>query len=210
MADTHRESNQSQNYTGKTISYKKSSILGWLAPVLVSAGLATVAIVVTVSTARSPTVSGPADNSEDYGVATLGRPAPDFNVELIDSGTFRLSEAKGKVVLINFWGTWCAPCEKEMPLLQRASKAFEGELIVVGLAVNDSKDAVLKFRSRLGITFPVGLDDGRVAGYYLVSGFPTTVIVGKDGTVVSRESRAFLDYESLIKEIDKARLQSDS
>lgn len=170
----------------------------------VSATLAAVIVAVTVSTVRAPGEPEGSERDEDTGVAVVGRPAPEFEVDLISGSRFSLRDTRGKVVLVNFWGTWCAPCEQEMPLLERAHREFKDDLVVVGLAVNDSKDTVLAFTARRDITFPIALDDGRVAGFYLVSGFPTSVIVGRDGKIVSRVSRAFPDYENLRDRIAEA------
>ncbi len=173
--------------------------LSWLIPAVVAAGLAAVLVAVSVSATR--TQEGGSAGSEELGVAVVGAPAPDFEVELLSGGRFSLRDSYGKVVLVNFWGTWCLPCEKEMPLLQRASEEFAEDLVVVGLAVNDSRSAVADFVAKRAIGFPIALDDGRVAGYYLVTGFPTSVLVGRDGRVVSRVSKAFPDYESLAAQI---------
>jgi thiol-disulfide isomerase/thioredoxin len=194
---------------------QKKPRLSWLAPTLVAAGLATALIVATVSSVRAPETEKGDTDSDASGVAIVGQPAPEFEVDTISGSRFSLVQARGKVVLVNFWGTWCLPCEREMPLLEQASHEFANDLVVVGLAVNDSKGAVVDFVSRKGITFPISLDDGRVAGFYLVSSFPTSVIIGRDGTVVSRVSRAFPSYDDLKAQLLKAiessgRADSDS
>ncbi len=184
---------------GESGENRRGPRLSWLIPAVVAAGLAAVLVAISVSATR--TQEGGSASSDELGVAVVGAPAPDFEVELLSGGTFSLRNVSGKVVLINFWGTWCPPCEKEMPLLQRASEEFAQDLVVVGLAVNDSRSAVADFVAKRAIEFPIALDDGRVAGYYLVTGFPTSVLVGRDGRVVSRVSKAFPDYESLTAHI---------
>ncbi len=177
--------------------------LSWLAPTVVAAGLIAVVIAVAVSSYRSPESTNDATD-DTAGVAAIGKPAPDFEVDLISGVKFNLRAARGKVVLVNFWGTWCAPCEKEMPLLERASREFKDDVIIVGLAVNDTKNAVESFALRHSITFPIAQDNGKIAGFYLVSGFPTSVIVDRNGVVVSRVSRAFPDYEELRRQLEAA------
>ena len=101
-----------------------------------------------------------------------------------------LHEQQGKVVLINFWATWCAPCREEMPALQAAYEKLADQGLVV-LGVNwtqvDYLPDVEAFVEALGLTFPILLDpDGTVSeDLYQVLGLPTSVLIGRDGTIRS-------------------------
>ncbi len=123
--------------------------------------------------------------------APLGRGAraPDFDLpRLSGGGRFVLSEHRGQVVLVNFWATWCKPCEDEMPSMERlyqqlASQGFE----LVAVSVDENPEDVAAFRSRLGITFPIALDPAQeVSRRYQTTGFPESLLVDPDGVVLER------------------------
>ncbi len=117
--------------------------------------------------------------------------APDFELALFDGGTFQLSDHKGKVVVINFWASWCDPCRDEMPALQAAADAHGDDVVFVGVAAkNDNESDARAFENEFGITYPVGQDTGgsnRVIGpiqlAFNVIGFPATFVIAPDGTV---------------------------
>ena len=118
----------------------------------------------------------------------VGAPAPDFTLFSLAGPPVSLHEQQGKVVLINFWATWCAPCREEMPALQAAYEKLADQGLVV-LGVNwtqvDYLPDVEAFVEALGLTFPILLDsDGTVSeDLYQVLGLPTSVLIGRDGTV---------------------------
>lgn len=89
----------------------------------------------------------------------LGTPAPEFDLPALAGGTRSLDEWRGKVVLLNFWGTWCAPCREEMPMLIKLRQEFAARgFEVVGLAVDD-RDAIDAFSREFGINFPLAYGD---------------------------------------------------
>jgi len=118
----------------------------------------------------------------------VGSPAPDFTLFSLAGPPVSLHEQRGKVVLINFWATWCAPCREEMPALQAAYEKLADQGLVV-LGVNwtqvDYLPDVEAFVEALGLTFPILLDsDGTVSeDLYQVLGLPTSVLIGRDGTI---------------------------
>src|SRR3990172_7816962 len=118
----------------------------------------------------------------------VGSPAPDFTRPSLAGPPVSLHEQQGKVVLINFWATWCAPCREEMPALQAAYEKLADQGLVV-LGVNwtqvDNLADVETFVAELGLTFPILLDsDGAVSeDLYQVLGLPTSVLVGRAGTI---------------------------
>ncbi|HSJ81538.1 MAG TPA: TlpA disulfide reductase family protein [Thiobacillus sp.] len=117
------------------------------------------------------------------------KPAPALKFKDIDGKTLDLAQLKGKVVLINFWATWCPPCRREMPSMERLSQAFKGKPFVV-LAVNVGEDAdtIEAFTSQLDAvpTFPILLDT-RSQGMraWKVAGLPTTFLVDQQGRIVA-------------------------
>ncbi|HID48053.1 MAG TPA: TlpA family protein disulfide reductase [Chromatiales bacterium] len=115
-------------------------------------------------------------------------PAPDFTLQSEDEKTYRLSEYRGQVVILNFWATWCPPCRYEMPSMERAWQKIKGKGIVI-LAVNVGEDAdtIFAFTGDYPVTFPLLMDlDGTVINQYRVVGMPTTYIINPDGIVTHR------------------------
>ncbi len=121
------------------------------------------------------------------GPVTRG-PAPDFAIQSYrDGSTFRLSEQRGKFVVVNFWGSWCPGCRDEAPELQEVWERYRDDgVIVVGIGYNDVESAARGFLAEYGITFPTGNDTGlRTTAAYGVTGAPETYIVGPNGDVVA-------------------------
>jgi cytochrome c biogenesis protein CcmG/thiol:disulfide interchange protein DsbE len=114
----------------------------------------------------------------------LGRPAPDFTLTTVAGETLQLSELRGQPVVLNFWATWCGPCQREMPALQAASQRFAGEVAFVGVDQGESQAVVAEYIDNLGVTFTVPLDsDMAVGDRYQVQGMPMTFFVDKDGII---------------------------
>lgn len=112
--------------------------------------------------------------------------APDFELESLDGTITKLSDLKGKNVIINFWATWCDFCVEEMPDLQKLQDEYEDEdLLILAVNVGETKEEVEKFIEENNLTLTVLLDkDGIVSNTYGVSSFPSTLAVNKDGEVV--------------------------
>ena len=92
----------------------------------------------------------------------------------------------GKVVVVNVWASWCAPCRAEAPLLERASKAYGQDVAIIGVASRDTLEAARDFVHEFGLTYPNVFDgSGAIAERLSLRGFPTTYIVGRDGRVVA-------------------------
>ena len=114
--------------------------------------------------------------------------APDFELSDTEGGTHRLSDYRGKTVIINFWTTWCPPCREEIPSMNRAWQELKHEDVVV-LAINmgEDEDTIFIFTADYPADFPLLLDsDGEVIARWPVKGLPTTYVVAPDGTIAYR------------------------
>jgi peroxiredoxin len=117
-----------------------------------------------------------------------GVAAPDFALPRLGGGELSLRALRGKVVLVNFWATWCAPCEQEMPAMQRlyaklAPRGFE----LVAVSVDEDAQAVARFRDRLALGFPIALDPEKaVSERYQSFRYPESFLIDRDGVLVAR------------------------
>ena len=114
----------------------------------------------------------------------MGEPAPDFALRSLDGQTIRLSELRGRTVLVNFWATWCGPCRAEMPDLQAVYDEHKENLVVLavnveGTNLDEARRLARDFRDELGLTFPIVLDspDGDVFAQYKLRGLPDSFFV---------------------------------
>lgn len=118
-----------------------------------------------------------------------GFTAPDFTLGLLDGGEITLSELKGKVVLVNFWTSWCPPCRKEMPAIESVYRSYKDiGLVVIGLnlTAQDSKEEAAAFAQEVGVTFPIALDlDNSVGNLYRVTALPTSFFIDRKGVIRS-------------------------
>jgi cytochrome c biogenesis protein CcmG/thiol:disulfide interchange protein DsbE len=119
-------------------------------------------------------------------------PAPGFALQALDGSTVRLSDYRGKVVLLNFWGTWCEPCKAETPALEAAYQKLKNEgLVIIGVdllyterSLNRDVEHVREFAHLYGVSYPLVLDeDGSVSRAYAIHPIPTTYIIDREGKV---------------------------
>jgi len=111
-------------------------------------------------------------------------PAPDFQMPLFSGGSFRLSEQRGKAVLVNFWASWCPPCRDEAPVFERAWQVYRNRgVVLVGVDVWDSERDAQNFLQAFGITYPNGPDASNAAIEYGLTGVPETFFVRPNGTI---------------------------
>jgi len=112
---------------------------------------------------------------------------PEFNGRTVDGREWSLASVQGKVVLLNFWATWCLECREEMPAFERMHREFSAQgLIVIGINAREETATIREYAKELGLTFPLILDpSGKINSTYGVIGLPTTFIIGRDGRAVA-------------------------
>jgi peroxiredoxin len=115
--------------------------------------------------------------------------APEFTLSDINGKKVSLSDFKGKVVLLNFWGTWCGPCTAEMPSLNNLYAAFKNDgFVVLAVSIDPSERPVRSFIEAKGISFPVLMDPDKEAYFdlYAVFALPTSFLIDRKGMVVEK------------------------
>jgi len=135
---------------------------------------------------EKPDTNDRQESGDDSKQKPQKRMAPDFTVEDINGRKVKLSDYKGKIVILNFWATWCPYCVQEMPDLDELHAEFskDGDAVILTVDVEESIEKVKKFVEDKKLTLPVLMDyDGKVAGMYGVNSFPTTYVINRDGTV---------------------------
>jgi len=125
-----------------------------------------------------------------HSLATqVPRPAPALRLKDLGGNAHDLAQLRGRVVLVNFWATWCPPCRREMPSMERLSQALKGEAFsVLAVDVGEDSDAIDAFTGQLDTapTFPILLDTrSKVLQAWKVAGLPTTFLIDRQGRLVA-------------------------
>lgn len=133
-----------------------------------------------------------ADNSGGSTAGLIPAPqkgflAPDFTLETLEGKSLQLSDLRGRVVLVNFWATWCPPCRAEMPAFEQAFQDYENQgftIVAVSATAQDNLGNIAAFVEEFGLSFPIALDiDGSVNEQYQVRSLPTSFFVDKEGII---------------------------
>jgi cytochrome c biogenesis protein CcmG/thiol:disulfide interchange protein DsbE len=148
----------------------------------------------------------------DIKTGTIGRPAPAFTLQRLDgSGAVTLADLAGKVVVVNFFASWCLPCTQENPALVRVYERYRAsDVVMLGVNLQESRENGLAYVQRMGMSWAtLADDDGRVVLSYGVFGPPETFFIGRDGVIEGRHIGP-IDEETLINGIEKLRGQASS
>ena len=136
----------------------------------------------------------------------IGKAAPDFQLQALDGKPLRLSDYRGKAVLLNFWATWCGPCKIEMPWFVDLQKKYGPQgLQILGVAMEDTDTAdIQKFVKEMGVNYPVARGREAVGeAYGGVMGLPTSFYIGRDGKIVE-QSAGLIGKDEIEKHIQAA------
>lgn len=147
----------------------------------------------------------------------VGAQAPDFTLQTFSGEDVTLSDLQGNVVIVNFWGSWCEPCIREMPAFQAYWESSPDDVILIGVgSKQDTIERSEEFAERFDITYPIGRDDGgervtvgTIAQNYNITFYPMTFVISPDG-VISSLVIGEMDEEDLDTYVRKAREDSES
>jgi len=156
-----------------------------------------------VVTFISPTDDASAATTGPPQVAQTPEAAAPFTVQTLEGSTWKLADQRGKVVVLNFWASWCIPCRAEMPAFERVWQRYrDRDVAFLGLSVTDTPSAARDFVSETGVTYPTALDEGEaIALSFRVTGLPTTLLIDRGGIVRHRWLGA-LDENRLVALIE--------
>ena len=146
--------------------------------------------VTTVAAAPEATSPSSADPGADPGAACMANAKPanfDFTIKDVDGNNVSLSTYKGKVVLLNFWATWCGPCKAEIPGFVRLQEKYRDKgLVIVGYSVDDTAEKAKAYAAQYKMNYPILLGEGKEElqdAYGPIWGLPSSFIISKDGKV---------------------------
>ncbi len=141
--------------------------------------------------AQPASASKPSDDSADEEVirfASNAQPMPPFLVNDVDGQIVSTAQLHGKVAIVNFWATWCPPCQEEIPEMMELQKQFQGKLQIIGVSMDDGPaEAVKQFADKVGMNYPIVMgSDGLSDEYGGIPALPTSFIVDPEGRVVQK------------------------
>jgi len=145
-----------------------------------------VLLAATITFTQSPVID--AQQPKNSAAPTAGRIAPDFTRKALDGKSVHLGSYRDKVVLLNFWATWCGPCIAEIPKFSSWQTKYGAQgLQVLGISMDDDRAPVDKFYRKYQLTYPIAMGDEHLGELYGgVLGLPISYLIGRDGKIIER------------------------
>ena len=144
---------------------------------------------------------------ENETLVQTGMEVPDFTVKMFDGQTVQMKELRGKVVLLNFWATWCPPCRMELARVEKdiIERFKNQDFVFLPVSRQDSYDKIKAFREQTGYTFPMGMDpDRKIYSQFATASIPGNFIIDKTGKIVFMEiGYSEESFKKLIETIEK-------
>ena len=185
---------------------KKSNKSLWVMLALIAAIIAV--ILLLPSCGNRNTKKGAETDAESTTLVKAGDTAPDFTVEMVDGSSVTLGDLKGKVVLLNFWATWCPPCRQELTRVQKdLIDRFAGrDFLFLPVSRGEKRSDVAAFREKTGYTFPMGLDSTRtIYDRYATNFIPRNYLIDRDGRIITATiGYSPEEFDELIAAIERA------
>jgi len=125
----------------------------------------------------------------------VGQSAPDLAITTTDGAVMRLSELRGRAVILDFWATWCGPCVREIPHLQKVADDFPEDVVVVGVSL-ENMSVLQRFAKSKSVKYPIGIAANRPSPYSDVTRVPTTFFIDRNGTI-RKVLLGYKDYSQL-------------
>ena len=167
-----------------------------------------IAVIFLLPSCGNRSAKGGASQSDSTTLVKVGDPAPDFSVALFDGSHLTLSELRGKVVLLNFWATWCPPCRQELTRVQKdLIDRFAGrDFLFLPVSRGEKRSDVAAFREKTGYTFPMGLDSTRtIYDRYATNFIPRNYLIDRDGRIITATiGYSPEEFDELIAAIERA------
>ena len=173
----------------------------WLAMGAVAVAL----LLIYVAPGTTPTVDEGDEIGHEADAAIVGSPAPmHFTLKDMNGVPVKLSSFKGKIVMLNFWATWCPPCKVEIPDLVQLKKQFGDDLVILGVSIDDTPEQLKPFAAEYHVNYPMLVGKNRDDVQEAFGGtwaLPSTAIIGRDGKIAQKHTgiRTREQFESDIK-----------
>jgi cytochrome c biogenesis protein CcmG/thiol:disulfide interchange protein DsbE len=179
--------NDSITATPKPVASPK---IQWAQVLVFAVVLALLALVAFQMKRNGPLAAGPVG---------AGQAAPTFTLKSFDGETYNLAQLRGTVVLVNFWASWCIPCEDEAPILENAWRHYQGKgVLFIGVDYVDTETEARAFMTRYDVSYPNGPDLGTaISQAYRIKGVPETYVIDKTGTLAYTKIGPFQDQSEI-------------